>query len=133
MALTSGLLLVAVPGNAEDGPTQIGNDKKAQAKKALAQKLEQKGEHHHPSHIHAALHELKEARHELRESHPNHDFGGRKIHALKAVDHAIHELELLIEHHPETKKHEAAQNNNSSGTQAKTPAKDLNKSQIKKK
>jgi hypothetical protein len=59
---------------------------------------------HHPSHVHAALHELKEARHELKESHPGNDFGGHKENALKAIDHAIHQLELLLPQHPHSKK-----------------------------
>ena len=51
----------------------------------------------HASHLHAALHELKHAHHELKESH--HDFGGHKEKALKAVHHAIHEIEDLLHHH----------------------------------
>jgi hypothetical protein len=55
------------------------------------------GTPHHPSHMHAALHELKEARTELKEA--KHDYGGHREAALKAVDHAIHQLELALEHH----------------------------------
>jgi hypothetical protein len=51
----------------------------------------------HPSHMHAALHELKEARHEMKEA--GHDFGGHKEKALKAVDHAIVQLEEAIKYH----------------------------------
>jgi cell fate (sporulation/competence/biofilm development) regulator YmcA (YheA/YmcA/DUF963 family) len=51
----------------------------------------------HPSHMHAALHELKHARKELHEA--KHNFGGHKEKAIEAVDHAIHQLEKAIEHH----------------------------------
>lgn len=51
----------------------------------------------HASHMHKALHELKEAKHELKEA--KHDFGGNREKALKAVDHAIHELEVALHHH----------------------------------
>jgi hypothetical protein len=48
---------------------------------------------HHP-HLHRALHELKEARVQLKEA--KHDFGGHREKALKDVDHAIEQLELAI-------------------------------------
>ncbi len=53
-------------------------------------------EHHHPSHIHHALHELKEARHELRNS--KHDHGGHKGKALEAINDTIHILEKIVAH-----------------------------------
>jgi hypothetical protein len=48
---------------------------------------------HHP-HIHHAIHELKEARVELKEA--KHDFGGHREKALKDVDVAIEQLELAL-------------------------------------
>jgi hypothetical protein len=48
---------------------------------------------HHP-HIHRAIHELKEARVELKEA--KHDFGGHREKALKDVDYAIEQLELAL-------------------------------------
>jgi len=65
--------------------------------------------HHHPSHIHHALHELKEARRDL--SQAKHDFGGHRAAALKAVDFAIHQLELVVKHHAPANKQGAAQKN----------------------
>jgi hypothetical protein len=52
-------------------------------------------QHHHP-HLHLALKELKESRHELKEA--RHDFGGHREKALKAVDHAIREIEEALHH-----------------------------------
>ena len=48
------------------------------------------GEHH--PHISAALKELRETRHELKEA--KHDFEGHREDALKAVDAAITQLEI---------------------------------------
>ena len=48
---------------------------------------------HHP-HIHHALHELKEARTELREA--KHDFGGHREAALRDVNYSIEQLELAL-------------------------------------
>ena len=48
---------------------------------------------HHP-HMHRALHELKEARVELKEA--KHDFGGHREKALRDVDFAIEQLELAL-------------------------------------
>jgi tetratricopeptide (TPR) repeat protein len=47
----------------------------------------------HP-HIHHALHELAEARKELKEA--GHDFGGHREKSLEKVDHAIKQLELAL-------------------------------------
>jgi hypothetical protein len=71
VGLVLGITLLALPGEAQ--PRRL--------------------QHHHP-HLTAALHELKEARHELKEA--RHDFGGHREKALKAVDHAIHELEAAL-------------------------------------
>jgi hypothetical protein len=49
--------------------------------------------HHHPR-LHHALHELREARVELREA--GHDFGGHREAALKAVDAAIVQVEQAL-------------------------------------
>jgi hypothetical protein len=48
---------------------------------------------HHP-HLHRAIHELKEARTELKEA--KHDFGGHREQALKDVNYAIEQLELAL-------------------------------------
>ena len=48
----------------------------------------------HPR-MHAALHELKESRIELKEA--AHDFGGHREKALKDVDHAIKQIEEALE------------------------------------
>ncbi len=48
---------------------------------------------HHP-HIHRAVHELKDARVELKEA--KHDFGGHREKALRDVDYAIEQLELAL-------------------------------------
>jgi hypothetical protein len=103
LALASGVLLAVTSDSAGQQKSTTGGLKKSTTP-AAAKKTQNQEQHHHPSHIHAALHELKEARHELLESHPGHDFGGRKHHAIKAIDYAIHELELLLPHHPQTKK-----------------------------
>lgn len=50
---------------------------------------------HHP-HLHHAIHELKEARTELREA--KHDFGGHRERALRDVNFAIEQLELALKH-----------------------------------
>ena len=47
----------------------------------------------HP-HIHHAIHELKEARRELKDA--KHDFGGQREKALEKVDHAIKQLETAL-------------------------------------
>jgi LPS O-antigen subunit length determinant protein (WzzB/FepE family) len=63
---------------------------------AQAQKVE------HP-HLHHALRELREARHELKEA--GHDFGGHREKALLAVDRAVEQLEKALKFagdpHPE--------------------------------
>lgn len=48
----------------------------------------------HP-HLHHVLHELKRAHTQLKEA--KHDFGGHREAALKSVNHAIHQVEILIE------------------------------------
>jgi hypothetical protein len=54
--------------------------------------------HEHPHSIHHALHASKHARHEIHET--KHDFGGHKKAALHDVDAAIHQLEIIVKHHP---------------------------------
>jgi hypothetical protein len=49
----------------------------------------------HP-HLHHALHELKHAHTQLKEA--KHDFGGHREEALRSVDHAIHQVTILLEH-----------------------------------
>ena len=55
------------------------------------------GSHKHRSHIHHALHELREARNELR--HSKFDFGGHKHKAVKDINAAIHQLEIIVRHY----------------------------------
>lgn len=50
---------------------------------------------HHP-HLHHAIHELKEARVELKEA--SHNFGGHREAALRDVNVAIVQLELALKH-----------------------------------
>jgi hypothetical protein len=47
----------------------------------------------HP-HIHAAIHELKEAKKELQTA--AHDFGGHRAAAVKACDEAVTQLETAL-------------------------------------
>ena len=47
----------------------------------------------HP-HIHAAVRELREAKRELEKA--DHDFGGHRVEAIKAIDHAIVQLEKAL-------------------------------------
>jgi hypothetical protein len=54
------------------------------------------GNHHHHPHLYKALHELKEARHNLKEAHG--EFGGHREEALEAVHRAIHQVERAIEY-----------------------------------
>ena len=49
----------------------------------------------HP-HIRAALHELREAREELKTA--AHDFGGHRVEALEATDKAIRQLEECLKY-----------------------------------
>ena len=49
----------------------------------------------HP-HIRAALHELREARGELKTA--AHDFGGHRVEALEATDKAIRQLEECLKY-----------------------------------
>jgi hypothetical protein len=49
----------------------------------------------HP-HIHHAIHELKEARTELKEA--KHDFGGHRAAALRDTNYAIEQLELCLKY-----------------------------------
>jgi hypothetical protein len=48
----------------------------------------------HP-HIRGAIRELQEAKRELQTA--AHDFGGHREDALKAVDEAIHQLQLALQ------------------------------------
>jgi hypothetical protein len=48
---------------------------------------------HHP-HIHHAIHELREARTELREA--RHNFGGHREAAIRDINYAIEQLELAL-------------------------------------
>jgi predicted metal-dependent hydrolase len=52
-------------------------------------------EERHP-HIHAAIHELREARQYLKES--PRDFGGHKARALELIDETIRHLELCLKY-----------------------------------
>ena len=51
-------------------------------------------EHEQFPHVHAAIRELREAKKELERA--AHDFGGHRVVAVKACDHAIEQLEKAI-------------------------------------
>ena len=55
---------------------------------------QEKKEERHP-HIRAAIRELREAKRDLKEA--DHDFGGHRKDAIKAVDHAIEQLERALQ------------------------------------
>ncbi len=59
-------------------------------------KEEYKKYKHHP-HLHHALHELKHAHHQLKET--KHNFDGHKENAIRDVNIAIHQIEVLLKHH----------------------------------
>jgi hypothetical protein len=65
-----------------------GDTAQAGQNKLAAEKNER-----HP-HIRRAIHELREARKELKTA--AHDFGGHRVEALEAVDVAIKQLELAL-------------------------------------
>jgi hypothetical protein len=50
-------------------------------------------EERHP-HIHHAIRELREAKKELEKA--DHDFGGHRVEAIKAIDHAVKQLEEAL-------------------------------------
>jgi transcription elongation GreA/GreB family factor len=50
-------------------------------------------EERHPR-IHAAIRELREAKKDLEKA--DHDFGGHRVNAIKAIDHAIEQLEKCL-------------------------------------
>jgi hypothetical protein len=83
LALTVGLLGGGFGLVTCGGPTAV-------SAKSPADKKER-----HP-HIHRAIGELREARHELKEA--DHDFGGHRKEALEAVDVAIKQLELALKY-----------------------------------
>jgi hypothetical protein len=59
---------------------------------AQAQEKKEKKERH--PHIHAAIHELREARKELEKA--DHDFGGHRKEAIEAIDVALKQLEKAL-------------------------------------
>lgn len=59
---------------------------------AQAQEKKEKKERH--PHIHAALHELREAKKELEKA--DHDFGGHRKEAIEAIDVAIKQLDKAL-------------------------------------
>jgi len=52
-------------------------------------------EERHP-HIHAAIGELRDARKDLENA--DHDFDGHRKEAIDAIDGAIHQLKICLEH-----------------------------------
>jgi hypothetical protein len=58
---------------------------------------ERREERRYPK-IHSALEALRSAREELHNA--GEDFHGHKDEAMKAVDAAIHQLEIVVEEHP---------------------------------
>jgi hypothetical protein len=59
-------------------------------------KEEYKKYKHHP-HLHHALHELKHAHTQIKES--KHDYGGHREAALRDIHGAIVHIELMLKHH----------------------------------
>ena len=59
---------------------------------SAAQEKEEKKERH--PHIHAAIRELREAKRDLERA--DHDFGGHRVEAIKAIDVAIVQLEKAL-------------------------------------
>ena len=51
---------------------------------------------HHP-HLHHALHELRVSHQEIKDA--KHNFGGHREKALKDINHAIEQIELVLKHH----------------------------------
>jgi hypothetical protein len=64
---------------------------------ATASADERREERRYPK-IHSALEALRSAREELHAA--GEDFHGHKDEAMKAVDEAIHQLEVVVEEHP---------------------------------
>ncbi len=56
---------------------------------------------HHP-HLHHAIEELRAAHHQIKESKV--DFGKAREAALKDIDYAVEQLELVLKHHDGKKK-----------------------------
>jgi hypothetical protein len=83
--LTGGLLLAGL------GLLPLGGPGVAPAP---AQADEKKRERH--PHIRAALHELKEAKRDLETA--DHDFGGHRKEAIKAIDYAIKQLDKALKY-----------------------------------
>jgi hypothetical protein len=50
---------------------------------------------HHPF-LHHAINEVKSAHHQLHET--KDDFGGNRTKALHEMDHAVHQMELVLKH-----------------------------------
>jgi hypothetical protein len=53
-----------------------------------------KQQHHHHPRLHRAMHELRQARHNLKEA--SGDFGGHRAEALRDVDRAIEQVERAL-------------------------------------
>ena len=62
-------------------------------------KEEYKKYKHHP-HLHHALHELRHAHRQLKET--THNFDGHKEAALRDIHIAIQQVEILLKHHKKT-------------------------------
>jgi hypothetical protein len=69
---------------------------------------------HHP-HLHHALHEVKDAHHQVKSS--KDDFGGNRAKALHDMDHAAHQIELILKH-----AHAADKGKSTAKTSVKTAA-----------
>jgi hypothetical protein len=78
-----GLLMGSTASLADDGPAKTTPNK-------VAGKYER-----HP-HLRKALHELREARKELKTA--AHDFGGHRVEAIEAIDVAIKQLEVALKY-----------------------------------
>jgi hypothetical protein len=91
--LLGGLGLLPGTSSGNFSPVQAGEAKKREPSQAAGAQ-ERKGKKERHPHIHAAIRECAEARKELETA--DHDFGGHRKEAIKAVDDAIKQLELAL-------------------------------------
>lgn len=91
LATTAALLFgfAALCGQAQAIPVGTGFFKKAQKKAGKNQASGQE--------LHEALQILHHVNHTLK--HADHDYGGHRVHAVKAIGQAEHQLDLIVEHH----------------------------------
>jgi hypothetical protein len=84
------VLALAIPAAARSGaptPSPAPNPKPAAAAPAPPER--------HP-HIQEALAALRSSKEDLQ--HAAHDFGGHRVEAIRAIDEAIHQLEICLKY-----------------------------------